>query len=249
MLTCLQIISRPTRSLFIKSWGCSLILERPMASGQRKTNACDNPSDMDNQGIWMGGLDILTASVRRLFFEIWLMRGLTRPRIWIVKEDGSWHYVKYVHEWVFYISLNHNTLQFRFTARTNQGIKNHTNAEAVALAGSNPDFGTQDLFEAIESKNYPSWTVYIQALSPEAAKTFKCKQILTFLSDVLSHSGNLLQTTCLISPKVRNLSQIILESFVDGINSCLPLTDWSGEEVPYQEIGQLVLTQNPWVKQ
>ena len=42
--------------------------------------------------------------------------------------------------------------------------------------GSNPDFGTQDLFEAIEAKNYPSWTVYIQALSPKAAETFKCER-------------------------------------------------------------------------
>ena len=78
-----------------------------------------------------------------------------------------------------------NTLRCRFSAYTNQGIKNHTNAEAVTLAGSNPDFGTQDLFEAIESKKYPSWTVYVQALTPEAAKTFKCKQVLRSLSDIV----------------------------------------------------------------
>lgn len=40
--------------------------------------------------------------------------------------------------------------------------------------GTNPDFGTQDLFEAIAAGDFPSWTVYIQALSPQAAKTFRC---------------------------------------------------------------------------
>lgn len=34
-------------------------------------------------------------------------------------------------------------------------------ATATRLAGENPDYGTQSLFEAIESGNYPSWTVYI----------------------------------------------------------------------------------------
>jgi catalase len=54
-----------------------------------------------------------------------------------------------------------------------QGIKNHTNAEATTLAGTNPDFGTQDLFDAIEAKNYPSWTVYIQVMNASTAETFK----------------------------------------------------------------------------
>jgi catalase len=36
-----------------------------------------------------------------------------------------------------------------------------TDAQAGKLAGENPDYGIQKLFEAIESGNYPSWTVYI----------------------------------------------------------------------------------------
>jgi len=98
--------------------------------------------------------------VMRLFSDLGTPYGFRHMNGWsghtyrLVKEDGSWHYVK-------------------FHAVTDQGIKNHTIAEANILAGTNPDFGTQDLFEAIEAKNYPSWTVYIQALSPKAAETFK----------------------------------------------------------------------------
>jgi catalase len=98
--------------------------------------------------------------VMRLFSDLGTPYGFRHMNGWsghtyrLVKEDGSWNYVK-------------------FTAYTDQGIKNHTLAEANILAGTNPDFSTQDLFEAIESKNYPSWTIYIQVMSPSAARTFK----------------------------------------------------------------------------
>ena len=36
-----------------------------------------------------------------------------------------------------------------------------TSAEATRLAGEDPDYGTRKLYEAIESGNYPEYTVYI----------------------------------------------------------------------------------------
>ena len=33
--------------------------------------------------------------------------------------------------------------------------------KATRLAGENPDYGIQLLYNAIESGNFPSWTVYI----------------------------------------------------------------------------------------
>ena len=41
------------------------------------------------------------------------------------------------------------------------------------MAGENPDFATQDLYEAIQNKTYPGWTVYAQVLTPTQAETFK----------------------------------------------------------------------------
>ncbi|KAH6896985.1 peroxisomal catalase [Thelonectria olida] len=57
--------------------------------------------------------------------------------------------------------------------KTDQGIKTMTNAEAGKMASENPDFATQDLFEAIERGEYPSWTVYVQVLTPEQAEKFR----------------------------------------------------------------------------
>lgn len=53
---------------------------------------------------------------------------------------------------------------------TDQGIKNLTNEEAVEMAGKNPDYCGQDLFENIDKGNFPSWTVYIQTMTEEESK-------------------------------------------------------------------------------
>jgi catalase len=70
------------------------------------------------------------------------------------KEDGTFSYVK-------------------FTFRTNQGIKTFTNEEATKIAGENPDYHRKDLYDAIERGEFPSWTLYVQVMSPEEAETFR----------------------------------------------------------------------------
>ena len=37
--------------------------------------------------------------------------------------------------------------------------------EADRLAAADPDYAIRDLFNAIEEKNYPSWTMHIQVRS------------------------------------------------------------------------------------
>ncbi|KAG5645940.1 hypothetical protein DXG03_004730 [Asterophora parasitica] len=54
-------------------------------------------------------------------------------------------------------------------------VQVHTldNATAGRLAGENPDYGTQTLFETIEAGKFPTWTVYIQTMTPEQAEKFR----------------------------------------------------------------------------
>ena len=61
----------------------------------------------------------------------------------------------------------------KFHIKTKQGIKNFNNEEATAMKGENPDFAQQDLVEAIESGNFPKWTVYIQVMTEEQSKDFR----------------------------------------------------------------------------
>ncbi|TFK65982.1 catalase [Pluteus cervinus] len=71
-----------------------------------------------------------------------------------LKEDGSFVYTQ-VH------------------LRADGGFKTLDNATATRLAGENSEYGIQTLFEAIESGKYPSWTVYIQTMTPEQAEKFR----------------------------------------------------------------------------
>lgn len=49
--------------------------------------------------------------------------------------------------------------------KTQQGIRNLTAAEAVRLAGTDPDHAQRDLVAAIERGEFPRWTVYIQTMT------------------------------------------------------------------------------------
>jgi catalase len=49
----------------------------------------------------------------------------------------------------------------------------YTRAQAAALGGSDPDYATRDLYNAIASGNFPSWTLYLQVMSFEHAQNSK----------------------------------------------------------------------------
>src|SRR5438552_1753034 len=51
--------------------------------------------------------------------------------------------------------------------KTQQGIKNLAAAEAVRLAGTDPDYAQRDLFEAIARGEFPRWNVFIQVMREE----------------------------------------------------------------------------------
>ena len=66
-----------------------------------------------------------------------------------------------MHIWVAACSEN-EVFYAKFHWKTNQGIKNLSSEEAERLAGTDPDYATRDLFNAIERGDFPSWTLYIQ---------------------------------------------------------------------------------------
>lgn len=56
---------------------------------------------------------------------------------------------------------------------TDQGVKNFTAAQAEKMAGENPNYAVEDLFNAIKNGNYPSWSVYVQIMPKEDAATYR----------------------------------------------------------------------------
>ncbi len=82
------------------------------------------------------------------------MNGFTSHTFMWYNEKGEYYWIK---------------LHFK----TDQKIKNLTREEAASLESFDPDHATRDLFNHIEEKEFPSWTVYVQIMKPEEAKNYK----------------------------------------------------------------------------
>lgn len=52
-------------------------------------------------------------------------------------------------------------------------MKNFDRETATKVAGENPDFLVDDLFNAIEKGDYPVWNIYVQVMEPEQAEAYK----------------------------------------------------------------------------
>jgi catalase len=61
----------------------------------------------------------------------------------------------------------------KFHFKTNQGIKNMMDDEGDKLIGENRESSQQDLFESIENKDFPSWTMKVQIMTQSQAEQFE----------------------------------------------------------------------------
>jgi catalase len=82
------------------------------------------------------------------------MHGYSGHTFKFVNKDGDFHYVQ-IH------------------ARADNGFKVLDNSRASSLTGENPDYGIEALFESIEAGKFPSWTVFVQTMTPEQAEKFR----------------------------------------------------------------------------
>ena len=61
----------------------------------------------------------------------------------------------------------------KFHFKTLQGIRCLMQEEADRLAGSDPDYHTHQLFEAIERREFPRWTLYVQVMPEVEAEAYR----------------------------------------------------------------------------
>jgi len=97
---------------------------------------------------------------------VWLMGDRGLPKSWRQMNLYSSH---------TYMWLNAAGQRFwvKYHFITDQGIDFWTQAEADRLAGTDPDYHTRDLYEAIERGEHPSWTLKMQIMPFEEAKTYR----------------------------------------------------------------------------
>ncbi|XP_064398721.1 catalase-like isoform X3 [Halichondria panicea] len=87
--------------------------------------------------------------------------------------DGYRHMNGYGSHTFKLVNKDGSAVYCKFHYKTDQGIHNFSVDRAAVLAGSQPDYGITDLFEAIAKGDHPSWTVYIQVMTFTQAENFR----------------------------------------------------------------------------
>lgn len=87
--------------------------------------------------------------------------------------DGYRHMNGYGSHTYKMVNAKGEAVYVKFHEKTNQGIKNIPANVAEQLAGSDPDYSTRDLYNAIANNDFPSWNFYIQVMTFEQAEKFR----------------------------------------------------------------------------
>src|SRR5580698_2195314 len=97
---------------------------------------------------------------------VWLMGDRGFPKTWR-------HMNLYSSHTYMWINAEGERFWVKYHFISDQGIEFWTQAEGDRLAGTDPDLHTRDLFEAIERGEHPSWTLKMQIMPFEEAKTYR----------------------------------------------------------------------------
>lgn len=87
--------------------------------------------------------------------------------------DGYRHMNGYGSHTYKLINAQGNPVYCKFHFKTDQGIKNLSAERAQQLLGEDTDYALKDLYNAIASGNYPSWTMKIQVMTYEQAEKWR----------------------------------------------------------------------------
>ncbi|MFI4968748.1 MAG: catalase [Lysobacterales bacterium] len=85
--------------------------------------------------------------------------------------DGYRHMHGFGSHTFSFINAAHERFWVKFHFRTQQGIKNLSDAEAAAIVAGDRESSQRDLYDAIERGDFPKWTMFVQIMpETDAAK-------------------------------------------------------------------------------
>ncbi|MFC9473067.1 catalase [Nocardia sp. NPDC056952] len=111
-------------------------------------------------------------------WDFWTLRPESAHQVtWLMGDRGiprSYRHMdgfgSHTYQWV---NAEGQRFWVKYHFKTDQGIEFLTQAEADRLAGSDPDYHRQDLWEAIERGEFPSWTLKVQIMPLSAAEGYR----------------------------------------------------------------------------
>jgi catalase len=126
----------------------------------QKRRADNNLRDHDMQ--W----DFWTLSPESAHQVTWLMGDRGIPRTWR-------HMNGYTSHTYLWVNSAGERFWVKYHFKTDQGIEFFTQDEGDQMAAVDTDYHTRDLYEHIESGDYPSWSLKVQVMPFEDAKTYR----------------------------------------------------------------------------
>jgi len=126
----------------------------------QKRKAANNLRDHDMQ--W----DFWTLSPESSHQVTWLMGDRGIPKTWRHMNGYSSH----TYSWV---NAAGERFWVKYHFKCDQGIEHLTQEDADRLAGEDADYHQRDLYDNLEAGNYPSWTLKMQIMPFEEAKTYR----------------------------------------------------------------------------
>jgi catalase len=110
--------------------------------------------------------DFWTLSPESAHMVTWLMGDRGIPQTYRHMNGYSSH----TYMWV---NAGGDKFWVKYHFKTDQRVECLTQEEADRIAGEKPDYHRQDLFEAIRGGDFPSWTLFMQIMPFEDAKTYR----------------------------------------------------------------------------
>ena len=111
-------------------------------------------------------------------WDFWTLLPQTAHQvIWLMGDRGFPKTLRHMNGYSSHTYMWINAEGERFWVKyhfiSHQGVEFWTQAEGDRLAGTDPDYHTKDLYEAIERGDHPAWTLKMQIMPFEDAKTYR----------------------------------------------------------------------------
>jgi catalase len=109
--------------------------------------------------------DFYSSNPSTMHTLMWVLSGHGIPRSYRHVDGFGVHTFRFV-------TADGKSKLVKYHFKTKQGLASLVWAESLALNGQNAEFHRQDLFDAIESGNYPEWEVGVQIMEESDALRF-----------------------------------------------------------------------------
>jgi catalase len=111
-------------------------------------------------------------------WDFWTLSPESAHQVTVLMSDRgiprSWRHMNgYSSHTYMWVNAAGEKFWVKYHFKTDQGIEFLTQAEADRVASVDPDYHTRDLFSAIKRGDYPSWTLKMQIMPFEDAKTYR----------------------------------------------------------------------------